>query len=77
MKVSKGTEIAVKRLYLHGVFFEECCEACGCTINIDLGENYLSYPVVGMGEEVYYCCGSCGEDGSMFVEVNISVKKVK
>jgi hypothetical protein len=56
-----------KRQYLNGVVFYATCPDCGRTNEVDLGENYLSYPVVGEEERGYFLCSYCDEGQMYFV----------
>lgn len=58
--VAVGTELA-KRTCLDGVVLEKKCD-CGNMMSVDLGSDYLSYPVVGHSESVYMYCEECHKE---------------
>lgn len=76
MKVKKGTELNIKRLYLDGIVLYKPCPDCGTDIKIDMGEDYMSYPEVGTEEEVYYYCDECDTEASCKVILTIEVTEV-
>lgn len=54
------------------------CPACGKQHTIDLskGDHYLSCPVVGKPEEVYFCCKKCDHEWQVMVVVKITLELV-
>jgi hypothetical protein len=63
-------EIDVKRFYMDAQIPVTC--KCGAELELDLSDQYLSYPVVGQTQGHGAYCEACGDD----VEVNILIKKI-
>lgn len=51
-----GMEVDVKRFYVPGVTVFSTCPECGYEVERDLSHEYLSHPVVGEPEAVYFYC---------------------
>lgn len=77
--VRKGTEIEVKRFYMPGVILSSKCPKCGENVEIDMDDEYISYPQVGENVvEFYHECNE--EDGlteEWDVEFNLSISVVE
>lgn len=70
--VGIGTELS-KRQNLNGVVLTKECK-CGEVIEVDLGKDYLNYPVIGYKSSVYLYCDECGEEyPPMKVVLNVSL----
>ena len=80
--VCNGIELD-KRFYLPGVVLSDECPKCKEIVEKDLGDDYLSYPVVGKPYTIDLYCEPCDHYwvGKVLVEVTIKVaqpkKKVK
>lgn len=57
----QGVELA-KRQNLPGVVLKYVCPKCGTPQVFDLGDRYLSHPVVGEPEEINGYCEQCDHD---------------
>lgn len=53
------TELDVKRLYLPGTVLEDQCPSCGVLCRHDLGQQYLSYPLINEPAEFTFWCSAC------------------
>lgn len=54
--------VNAKRLFLPGIVVKSTCPGCGRENVVDLGDDYLSYPVLNGPDVVhFYCC--CSEHG--------------
>ena len=58
--VGVGTELS-KRQNLKGVVLTKDCK-CGEVIEVDLGKDYLDYPIIGYESDVHLYCDECGEE---------------
>jgi len=77
MKVKKGTEINVKRFYIDGVVLKEICPECGKILTTNLEEQYLSYPVIEMPEEIAFYCDDCDEYYNFKYIIEMHINKYK
>ena len=66
--VKDGTELSVKRLYLPQIISK--CPKCGNDV-VFLGDNYMSYPKLGVDEVSYSHCYNCDEE--LYLDVNITI----
>ena len=69
--VGIGTELA-KRFTLDGAILKKEC-SCGELLTVDLGGDYLSYPRVGLPEDIYLYCDECGTDYEEAFRVTIHI----
>jgi hypothetical protein len=69
--VGKGTELA-KRFCLDDVILKRDCD-CGSEMSVDLGSNYLNYPVVGSEETIYMYCEECEAEHEEAMRVRIVI----
>lgn len=71
---SKGEELEIKRFYIPGAVIESECPKCNSPIEVDLGDEYLSYPVMGQPEEVSFYCDDCDHYWIVNVILELSIK---
>ena len=75
----KGIEVNIKRFYIP---FEvtTTCPKCGHVNTVDLNNEYLSYPILGEPDKVYFSCYNedkedyCEEEYEVEVILNLSLK---
>lgn len=63
-------EIDDKRFYLPGVVLEDTCPSGDHVVTMDLGEQYLSYPIIGAVDSAWWYCGQCEDAGRRGEDVN-------
>ena len=68
--VGVGTELS-KRFNLDAKIEKKC--SCGHIMVYDLNRNYLSYPSVGIPENIYFYCDECNTDHKFPVKVTIRI----
>lgn len=69
-------ELNVKRLYLPGLKLKSKCPNCNAPYERDLGDHHLSYPVVGVPEDLTGYCGGCEHEwalGSVVLRLSLEV----
>lgn len=71
IKVNEGEQIDVKRFYVDAI--DVYCPNCNSKATL-LGNNYLSFPIVGKTEEANGYCGSCDSLLTMPIKINIEVE---
>ena len=69
--VGVGTELT-KRFYLDDVVITKEC-SCGAVMEKDLSSDYLSYPMVGYPENIYFYCDECGTEYEDAVKVTVII----
>lgn len=75
---SKPTgEIDVKRFYLDGVVVSGNCPKCKEPVELDLGEQYLSYPPMNKPFKESMYCQECDHEFEVKLRVNISVDLIE
>lgn len=67
----KNCEINVKRFYLPVSFDVKCM--CGKISNINLEQDYISYPVVGEPEKIYWYCNGCDTEHDFNINLKIAI----
>ena len=76
----KGVEIEVKRFYIPFKVTAKCPK-CGKDNEADLDDQYLSYPILGEPESVYFTCyeedGGCEEEYTVDVILGLTLKLAK
>lgn len=62
-----------KRFYVPFVVQDDC-EECGTVAKVDLEEQYLSYPVIGQPENIYFYCRNCEHEwqGRVVLDVTLT-----
>ena len=61
-----GTELNVKRFYVPGFIIKSDCPNCGKEQDQDLGDQYLSYPSLGVPSKVHFACEPCPKGDSSY-----------
>ena len=57
--LTPGSEIGSKRFYLPGIVIKTKCPKCGGPYEKDMGDDYLSYPRIGVEDTINGYCESC------------------
>jgi len=65
-------EIPVKRLYLPAVLVADC-PYCRYQQEVDLYQDYVSYPSTEEVEFIPCCCNHCGEEFEMIVRLRLFI----
>lgn len=73
---NKPFEIEVKRFYFPYII-TSCCSKCGDEFEFDGNSDYISYPVVGQPEKIYFYCDDCSHEWSEEIVLDINVKKAE
>lgn len=66
-----GEELGIKRFYLPGVTITDECTKCGAEYKTDLGDHYLSYPIIGKNTFTAYC--ECGHEWDIKVILGVAL----
>ncbi|MDF1699588.1 MAG: hypothetical protein P1V36_00315 [Planctomycetota bacterium] len=64
--------LEIKRCYLP-VKITQPCPECGREVVRDLGEDYLSYPSVGVAEDLWMYCRGCSHEWELFIKLGLTV----
>ena len=72
IKVTGNETIEVKRLHLPVAFIIKCPK-CSGDIKVDLGDDYLSYPILNSPENVSGMCHKCDEYRDIPVTLRIEL----
>lgn len=59
----------IKRCYVKGAIIKAICLKCKKEMSNDLGDDYLSYPVVGDWCTIYLYCAECDEEYELDVKI--------
>jgi hypothetical protein len=64
-----------KRFYLPGIVVDSTCPRCSTALEHDLGEHYLSYPVMGEPFDLHLCCRDekCWHNWSVRVRLDVAL----
>ena len=71
-----GVELG-KRFYMPGVTVKQPCPNCGAAWECDMGDRYLSYPVVGETVKLSAGCGECDHEWTIPVVVRVTLELAK
>lgn len=69
----KDALAGIKRCYVGDMVIEMPCPNCKNIIMNDFEEQYLSYPVVGRKDYIYFYCENCSSE----FELPIKIKSAK
>lgn len=72
IKLNDKFEIEVKRFYLP-LKMTVNCPHCNEEKNIDLSDDYLSYPTLNEAETIYQCCDHCDKEFEFDLTLRMSV----
>jgi len=61
-----------KRFYAPFVV-QDKCEECGTVAKVDLEDQYLSYPIIGEPNELYFYCRKCEHDWRRRVVLDVTI----
>ena len=67
-------EIACKRLYLSGVKATSNCPKCGQKTVLDLGKDYLSYPMMNAKTALHFYCNECNTEWDESATLSVTLK---
>jgi hypothetical protein len=67
-------ELEIKRLYVPGVVLSGTCPKCEKVNNVDLGNQYLSYPKVDEPHDYGFYCEGCGHEWNRKIMVTLKVE---
>ena len=70
--IKEKIEINIKRFYLPLVIKDKCPN-CDGDITYDLGEQYLSYPILNEPETIGICCEACDLEFEKTVTLSLSI----
>lgn len=73
IKVQGNIELGIKRFYIP-VKIKKQCPECGNNCDVDLDENYLSYPEINGKESVYFYCTNCKCEFKTYVILQLSLE---
>ena len=72
---NRGGEIDVKRFYIPGTIIQDHCPECKHLNELDLEDQYLSYPKVGEPEGLYFHCDECEHEWQPEIIIEIKVSE--
>lgn len=72
-EIEKGADIDVKRFYLPVEDYVKC-PVCKKDIEINLGDQYLSYPTIGHEYEYGLYCNGCENEFEIDIVLSMSVE---
>jgi hypothetical protein len=66
--------VGIKRCYVNNLVIKAKCPGCGETLECDLNQQCLYYPVVGENTSVNFCCDTCADADEEYYEFSLPVK---
>ncbi len=78
MKIEGHQQVDVKRFYIPFSFVSKCPK-CGIEKEIDLSQDYLSYPTLNCEHDIYVYCEVCGKEyyEQVVLEMSVTRKKIE
>lgn len=73
LETTEEYELQIKKCYLPFAI-EVQCPYCEVNNNKDFCDDYLSYPVTSVKEEIYVCCKECEEEFYFDVTLKLSLE---
>ena len=68
-------ELDVKRFYMPGIVLKSKCPKCGASCEIDLSQEYLSYPTVNKPFDHLIYCDECDHEWEERLILKIKLEK--
>lgn len=73
LEIKDKVELSIKRFYLP-IKIERSCPGCNNECEVDLNDNYLSYPTVNQKEQICFYCNECDQEFGVDAILKISIQ---